>query len=125
MFRHTPSAVTRHAKIRIAGVLLCAAALTAAHQVTETESAMTEMAGRFLSALSSDQKAAAQYDFDAKQRTLWHFVPDSNFKDTYGFDRPGAQLQGHERRATTTGRGAAEHRPQQCRIPQSDDRDEP
>ena len=91
---HAPSPVARHAKIRIAGVLLCAAALTAAHHVTETERSMTEMAGRFLSSLSSDQKAVAQYDFDAKQRTLWHFVPDKNFKDTYGFGRPGLNYKG-------------------------------
>ena len=94
MSRHSPARAARHTKIRIAGVLLCAAALTAAHHVTKTESAMTEMAGRFLSSLSGEQKTVAQYDFDAKQRTLWHFVPDKNFKDTHGFARPGLNYKG-------------------------------
>ena len=79
----------RHIKIRIAVTLLCAVALTAAHEVSKTESAMTEMASRFLNTLSAEQKTATQYDFGAKQRMLWHFVPDNNFKESYGFARPG------------------------------------
>ena len=108
MFRNVPLLVGRHAKIRIAGVLLCAAALTAAHHVTETESSMTEMAGRFLSSLSGDQKAVAQYDFDAKQRTLWHFVPDKNFKDSYGFARPGLNYKGMNAKAAAARGGPAQ-----------------
>ncbi|MBG99588.1 MAG: hypothetical protein CMN58_04485 [Solibacterales bacterium] len=79
----------RHIKIRTVGLLLCAVALTATHQTSKTERAMTETANRFLTALTTQQKASAQYDFKAEQRMLWHFVPDNNFEKHYGFPRPG------------------------------------
>lgn len=81
--------MTRHGKIRTIGLLLCAVALTAAHHVSRTESAMIETANNFLSSLTAEQSATASADFNAEARTKWHFVPDSNFKTTHGFARPG------------------------------------
>ncbi len=81
--------MTRHGKIRTIALLLCAVALTAAHHVSQTEGAMIETANNFLSSLTAEQSATASVDFNVEHRTKWHFVPDNNFKNTYGFDRPG------------------------------------
>ena len=94
MSRHVSPPRSRRVQIRVAAALVCVAALGAAHHVSETEGAMRESANRFLSALSGEQKSAAQYDFDAKHRTLWHFVPDNNFQQVHGFARPGLNYKG-------------------------------
>lgn len=70
-------------------LLLCAVALTAAHHVSRTESAMIETANNFLSSLTAEQSSLASADFSSEQRTKWHFVPDSSFNSTHGFARPG------------------------------------
>ena len=87
MTRHV--SMTRNAKIRTIALLFCAVALTAAHHVSQTESAMIDTANNFLSSLTPEQSAIAAADFNAEARTKWHFVPDSNFKTTHGFARPG------------------------------------
>ena len=81
--------MTRHGKIRTIALLLCAVALTAAHHISQTESAMIETANNFLRSLTAEQSASASAGFNVEHRTKWHFVPDSNYKDTYGFVRPG------------------------------------
>lgn len=50
-------------------------ALWASARVDQTGNAMTEAAGRFVSALDDAKKAHASFPFDSPERLNWHFIP--------------------------------------------------
>ena len=70
------------------------AALSIAYEKASTEKLMQTTAERFLQSLDDAGRAKAQRDFDSKGRQLWHFVPDSNFQNTYGYGRRGLTYNG-------------------------------
>src|SRR5258708_40138565 len=61
--------------VRMLVVLLATAALTAAYQRTRSSAAMASAANKFLSMLSTDQKAKATFAMEDKERLNWHFIP--------------------------------------------------
>ncbi len=65
------------------------AALSVAYEKVSTEKRMELAANRFLHALDDSGRAKAKGDFNAKDRQQWHFVPDSSFRNTYGYGRRG------------------------------------
>ena len=72
-------------------VLLCTAvaAFAGAYHQAATAERMLETANRFVHSLDADQKSQALLEFGSAGRTKWHFVPDNNFKNTYGYGRRG------------------------------------
>jgi hypothetical protein len=60
---------------RLAALLLCAMALTAAYYRTKSNTTMAGAANNFLAALSPDQKAKATFAMENEERFNWHFVP--------------------------------------------------
>lgn len=86
-------------KIRLAMLCLGATALAGAHHHSAAE-AMADAATAFLRSLDGEQADIARFDFNAKERTEFHFVPDNNFAQTYGYPRPGLtyrRMQGQQR----------------------------
>jgi Protein of unknown function (DUF3500) len=93
--------MTKHFRIRLAVLFVCAAALGLAYHQARLEEMMTQSAQHLLSALTSEQTEKTQFAFEAADRTLWHFVPDNNFEQAHGHPRPGltfGQLEPYQRR---------------------------
>jgi hypothetical protein len=65
----------RQTLFRLAALLLCAMALTAAYYRTKSNTTMAGAAHNFLAALSPDQKAKATFAMANEERFNWHFVP--------------------------------------------------
>ena len=61
--------------LRLAAVLLCVVALTAAHYRTKPAAVMAGTAKQFLASLSAEQKAKAGIALDSEERLNWHFIP--------------------------------------------------
>jgi len=75
---------------------VCAAAisvLVAAHHKVNTPATVTDMANRFLAALTPEQVQKAKLDFKSADRYNWHFVPDSNFQEFYKTGRKGLTIR--------------------------------
>jgi 2-oxo-4-hydroxy-4-carboxy--5-ureidoimidazoline (OHCU) decarboxylase len=53
------------------------------------EDMMVQTAKAFTDSLTPEQRSIAITDFKNEEREKFHFVPDSNFEQTYGFKRPG------------------------------------
>ncbi|MBI1355116.1 MAG: DUF3500 domain-containing protein [Acidobacteria bacterium] len=65
-----------------------------------TEDMMVDAAQAFLKTLTAEQRSLAVADFKSNQRENWHFVPDSNFQETYKYPRPGltyGKMDGYQR----------------------------
>lgn len=65
-----------------------------------TEDMMVKTAQSFLESLTPEQRGVAMTAFSSEQREKWHFVPDNNFAQTYGYSRPGltyAKMQPEQR----------------------------
>ena len=93
--------MTKHAKLRLVLLLIVAAVLAAAYHQVGTETVMVQTAKNLLASLSADQKAKLMLDFGSELRTHWHFVPDSNYEQTYKHGRHGLTykaMQPHQRR---------------------------
>ncbi len=93
--------MTKHAKLRLALLLIVAAALSAAYHQAGTETVMVQTAKNFLASLTAEQKAKVVLDFGGEMRTHWHFVPDNNYEQTYKHPRHGLTykaMQPHQRR---------------------------
>ncbi len=87
--------------IKIRLVMLCfgVVALAGANHHSAAD-AMATAATAFLTSLDGEQADIARFDFNAKERTEFHFVPDNNFAATYGYPRPGLtyrRMQGQQR----------------------------
>jgi len=61
--------------LRLAAMLLCAMALTAAYYRSKSTTTMAGAANNLLVTLSADQKAKATYAMNHEERVNWHFVP--------------------------------------------------
>lgn len=93
--------MTKHFRIRLAVLFVCAAALGVAYHEARLEEVMAQSAQHFLNALTPEQTPKSELAFDAADRTLWHFVPDNGFEQTHGHPRPGltfGELEPHQRR---------------------------
>ena len=80
--------MTSPVKIRLAILLVAAAAFAGAYQ-RSTEQAMLAAAESWLLSLNMEQTKIATYEFSDRKRTEWHFVPGNNFEQTYKYPRPG------------------------------------
>ncbi len=85
--------MNRQLRFRLIAFVACAAALTAAHHRTKTETVMVETAQHFLNSLTADQKATASMEFSDEKRLSWHFVPDNSYLNQRGFARPAQVIQ--------------------------------
>ena len=56
-------------------------AVAGAYQYSAAD-AMASAADAFLKSLDREQTSIAKFAFDAKERTNFHYVPDSNFQKT-------------------------------------------
>jgi hypothetical protein len=63
------------ASLVLASMAVVGLALWAGAYVDQTGSRMAVAADRFVASLSGDQAAKARYEFDAKERLDWHFIP--------------------------------------------------
>ena len=81
--------MTKHVKMRMAALLLCAAGITTAYEQLRTEDVMVRAAKNFLASLSEEQKAKAVLPFSDQKRVSWHFFPDGGYERTYKHARPG------------------------------------
>jgi hypothetical protein len=81
--------MTKHLRIRLIVLFVCAAALGLAYHEARLEEVMAQSAQHFLNALTPEQTPKSNLAFDAADRTLWHFVPDNSFEQTHGHPRPG------------------------------------
>lgn len=75
-------------KLRLLILTVTLAAGVGAYRLS-TQDLMVQTANAFLQSLTHEQRGVATADFDSSQREKWHFVPDSNFEQTYGYKRPG------------------------------------
>lgn len=87
--------------IRIHLITLCLGltAVAGAYQYSAAD-AMASAADAFLKSLDREQASIAKFAFDAKERTNFHYVPDSNFQKIYNYARPGLtyiRMQAHQR----------------------------
>lgn len=80
--------MSRTIRIRLLTLFLCASAAAFAYHHSAAE-AMQSAATAFLTSLDGEQADIARFDFNAKERTEFHFVPDSNFEQQRGYPRPG------------------------------------
>ncbi|MFN0169156.1 MAG: DUF3500 domain-containing protein [Bryobacteraceae bacterium] len=80
-------------RFRLAALLLGAAVLAGAYRVGRTETAMAETAARFIESLTDEQKKTTVFDFQHKDRTVWHYFPERGFKQEYGYERPGIMFK--------------------------------
>jgi hypothetical protein len=62
---------------RLFSLALGAVILAAAARSSRPGPLMAEAAGKFLAALTPEQRARAVYPFDADERLNWHFIPKS------------------------------------------------
>jgi hypothetical protein len=86
-------------RIRLITLCLGLTAIAGAYQYSAAD-AMASAADAFLKSLDREQASMAKFAFDAKERTNFHYVPDSNFQQTYGYARPGLtyiRMQAHQR----------------------------
>ena len=93
--------MTKHAKLRLVLLLIVATVLATAYHQMGTEVVMVQTAKNLLASLSADQKAKLLLSFNDEMRTHWHFVPDSNYEQTYKHGRHGLTykaMQPHQRR---------------------------
>ena len=91
--------MSRTIRIRLLTLFLCASAAAFAYHHSAGE-AMRATAVAFVTALDGEQADIASFDFDAKERTEFHFVPDNNFAQQRGYPRPGLtyqRMQAHQR----------------------------
>ena len=84
--------MTRHVCFRAVLVLLCAVALTAAYHQAKTEAMMVGVATRLIDSLDKFQKPSTVFQFDAADRTNWHYFPEGGFTQEYGYVRNGLTL---------------------------------
>ena len=86
-------------RIRLITLCLGLTAIAGAYQYSAAD-AMVSAADAFLKSLDREQGSIAKFAFDAKERTNFHYVPDANFAQTYGYPRPGLtyiRMQAHQR----------------------------
>jgi hypothetical protein len=86
-------------RIRLITLCLGLTAIAGAYQYSAA-AAMLSAADAFLKSLDGEQRSIATFPFDAKERTNFHYVPDNNFQQTYGYPRPGLtylRMQAHQR----------------------------
>ena len=76
--------MSRTIRIRLLTLFLCASAAAFAYHHSAAE-AMQSAATAFLTSLDGEQADIARFDFNAKERTEFHFVPDSNFAQQRGY----------------------------------------
>jgi hypothetical protein len=91
--------MSRTIRIRLLTLFLCASAAAFAYHHSAGE-AMRATAVAFVTALDGEQADIASFDFNAKERTEFHFIPDNNFAERMGYPRPGLtyqRMQGHQR----------------------------
>ena len=79
----------KHALLRLACLLLCAAAMAAAYRAAKTETLMAESAVLLVESLSPFQKAYTVFPFASPHRKEWHYFPESGFTAEYGYVRNG------------------------------------
>ena len=76
--------------VRIAMLLLLVCGVTMmAGSTTRTERLMVESGKMFVESLDRFQEGRTLLDFDARNRTEWHYFPDRSFISTYGYGRNG------------------------------------
>jgi hypothetical protein len=64
----------------LVGAMLVAAGLAAALTASQrSAAAMADAAGRFLAALSSEQRQQASFPYDSDEHTRWNFIPTNMF----------------------------------------------
>ena len=63
----------------VAVALLAIGAAGVATQAQRSASSMQTAAGKFLAALTPEQRQRATFAFDAPERLRWHFIPTENF----------------------------------------------
>ena len=80
--------MSNNLKLRLLILSITLAAGVGAYHLS-TEDMMVQTANNFRQSLTHEQRGVAQVGFDSEQRENWHFVPDSNFEQTYGYKRPG------------------------------------
>ena len=79
----------KHALLRLVVLLLCAAAMTAAYQVTKTKTLMAESATLLVESLNRVQKSYTVFPFASSHRNEWHYFPEGGFTAEYGYVRNG------------------------------------
>ena len=76
--------------VRIALLLLLVCGVTMmAGSTTKTERLMVESGKMFVESLDRFQEDRTLLDFDARNRTEWHYFPERSFISTYGYGRNG------------------------------------
>lgn len=96
--------MSRTIRIRLITLCLGVTAIAGAYQYSAAD-AMVSAADAFLKSLDREQASIARFEFDAKERTNFHYVPDANFQQTYGYPRPGLtyiRMQAHQRHLADT-----------------------
>ncbi len=75
-------------KFRLLALLVGFAAVVGAYHRT-TEESMYAAVDHLLASLDNEQVGAIELPFTDKARQEWHYVPGSNFEQTYGYPRKG------------------------------------